>query len=398
MRHPLTTRLALAVLIVLALGAGPACWAIVPIYGGLVPGTTIVIDNRPGTQTDSSVSGNLVVYSDFSSGSGHVRYRDLVSGASGSIPGPLGSVDTLADVSGSRISFSRQLSDRFATMVYDVVSGSLVEIAPQAGSQRFATALAGNTVAFVDAGASPNGELLVANLASPLAAPLNLSNSPTLLDGNPSLSPSGDAAVWESCDPTFTTCVLKKALYAGGAWGATQTVASGGAYQLDGETDGTYLSYQSGATGFDAQVFWQTLAGGAETGLDIPGYSSDPHISGGIITFQHRTSPSATSDLFAYVIATNTLYQLTDTPGIDEAFADVSVSADGEIHVAWSANSDPDGSESIFASLFRVPLAPVGVALPGTPALLLAAALAAVAAARSGRRSAEGCRQWWRTG
>ncbi len=50
----------------------------------------------------------------------------------------------------------------------------------------------------------------------------------------------------------------------------------------------------------------------------------NPHISHGVISFESITT-GLKADLYVYVIATNKLYQVTDTPSVGESLSGVSV-------------------------------------------------------------------------
>ena len=331
--------------------------AIVPINGGMAPGTTVVINNGPGDQTDPHVSGSIAVYTDLNPGSGVVRYFNFATGVDLPIPNPiLGAADTLPGVSGNRISFSRQTGDRNALMVFDLSLGTVTEIAPLAGSMRFSTSIGGNTVAVVDQSLGGGG-ILVADISAPLALPILLSGTPSSdTNGNPSVAPAGNAVVWERCNVMFTNCSVLKSIFSGGAWGAAQVV-SAGVGELNGRTDGNvvvYDSYRNFPT--TRNLYWQALAGGAETRLELAGEQFAASISQGVIAFQHRTTSITPTDIFIYVTATNTIYQVTDTLRVDEVLTGVTVLPSGEVRVVWAANADSDGRDSVFAKTFRVPL------------------------------------------
>ena len=201
--------------------------AIVPINGGMAPGTTVVVNNGPGDHTNPHVSGQIAVYMDLNPGSGVVRYFNFTTGIDLAIPGQPSYSDTLPDVFGNRISFSRQTVDRSALMVFDLSSGVLTEIAPQAGSQRFQSSIGGNTVAVVDQ-ALGGGGIVVADITAPLAPPIILTGTPSSdTNGNPSVAPAGNAVVWERCNVTFTNCSVLKSIFSGGAWGAAQVISAG---------------------------------------------------------------------------------------------------------------------------------------------------------------------------
>lgn len=341
-----------------ALLAPALCAAITPLNGGTVGGTIQVVDNGPGDQTDPHVSGNLVVYIDLASGSGRTRVFDFLSGTGFVIPvGVVGESDYLPDVSGRYVSFSRQMASRNAIMVYDVVAATMVEIAPLAGSMRFQTALGGNTVAFVDQGIG-NGDILVGDITTPLAPALNLSASALERDGHPSVAPTGNTVVWERCDTAFSACAVMKSIRSGGVWGPAQVVSDTAPTNLNPGTDGTTIVYDSdrpSATGRD--IYFRPLSGGVEVQLQIAGEQSNPSVSQGVISFESRLTSSSPTDMYVYVIATNTLYQVTNTPLVDEVLNGISVLPDGRVRVVWASNSDSDGRDSVFARTFSVPLA-----------------------------------------
>src|SRR5262245_52884574 len=78
---------------------------VIPLNGGMAGGTRVTINNGAGDQTDPHVSGDLAVYSDISSYS--IRYYSFLTGIDLPVLKVLTDVDTLSDVSGTRISFSR---------------------------------------------------------------------------------------------------------------------------------------------------------------------------------------------------------------------------------------------------------------------------------------------------
>lgn len=355
-------------LLAAALLAPALCTAITPLNGGTVGGTITVVDNGPGDQTDPHVSGNLAAYVDFATGSGRIRVFDFLAGTNFLIPTPVpGEVDTLPDVNGRYVSFSRQMASRNAVMVYDLVAGTTVEIAPLAGSQRFSTALGGNTVAFVDQSGG-NGDILVGDITAPLAPAVNLSMSPLEIDANPGVSPAGDVVVWERCDAAFTHCGVMKAVYSGGVWGPPQVVSDTFTTNLNPDTDGTTIVYDSdrpSATGPD--IYFRPLSGGPEVQLQLAGDQHNPSVSQGVIAFESRPTSSSPTDIYLYVIATNTLYRVTDTPLVDEALSNISVLPDGRVRVVWASNSDSDGRISVYARTFSVPLANLDTDGDGVP-------------------------------
>jgi hypothetical protein len=301
------------------------------------------------------VSGDLAAYTDNAGTSSTLRYFDFLSGNQGVVPSMPGDRDLLSDVSGTRIAFSRVMNDRVACMAYDVTADLLVEVAPAPGTSRFGTALGGDTVAFVDT-LSGGGDIVVADL--PSGAPLNISAS-LEADSNPALATSGDAIVWQRESIPTLSDVLK-ATRSGGVWSPPQVVSATIDSEFNPDTDGTTVVYDSERASSVAgrDIYFQPLSGGAEVQLELAGVQQNPSISGGVIVFESTgVEPGAKSDLFAYEIASNRLFQLTATPTIGEHLNDVDVLADGSVRVVWAAEEDSslNAQHDVFATTFDLP-------------------------------------------
>src|SRR6185503_19680972 len=132
-------------------------------------------------------------------------------------------VDTLSSVGATRIAFSRQMSDRTATMVFDTVAQTFTEIDPRPGSLRLQTAIGGSRVAFVDAiGSGPSDpdasvDIAVHDLDSNQTTNVSRGIS-GLFTGNPHIAPDGNSVVWEGCTVTVTQCDVYAAYWVAGSW------------------------------------------------------------------------------------------------------------------------------------------------------------------------------------
>ena len=336
---------------VLATQAGAQLITLTPVNAGTVTSAIVPVNNGYGDQTDPHVSGNLASYVDFSSGSGRIRYFNFLTGTDAVVPqSNLGDSDTLSDIDGTRIVFSRQLADRNAIFLYDTSTSSSFEIDPQPGSARFATAIGGRSVAFVDQN-SGNGDIWVHDLVTHTTR--NLS-SDAEISGNPSVAPDGNTVVWEGCDLLYTQCGVGAARWQPGidAW-TVGPVAGVGAFDLNPATDGTWIVYDSerpSSTGRD--IYFQPVGGGDERRLAIAGEEHNPSIHRGVIAFEGRDTSSTPTDIYVYVIASNSLYRVTATSLVDEVLNGVTVLDNGDIRLVWAANADSDGRDSIFATTF----------------------------------------------
>jgi hypothetical protein len=335
-------------------------FAQIPVNGGSVAGSPTVVDNSAGEQIDPHVSGNLAAYTDQANSAGVIRYYDfLTPGASGVIPsGDVFDVDELSDINGSHIAFARQHADASRScMVFDHTSMSTIEIAPGQGTVANATALGSDTVAFVNL-ATNDGDIVVGTISHPAALLVNLSNS-SKKDRSPAVSPLGDVVVWESCDGGFVNCDVMKSIRSAGVWGTAQTVSDTISAERNPDTDGIAVVYDSNRAGaLGGQDIFFRLSGGTEIQVELDGLQRNPSISGGVVAFESKAIGSTTWDLFVYQISTNTVFQVTTTPGTNEILNDVTSLDNGDVRVVWAADDDFfPGEHNIYAQTFSLPAA-----------------------------------------
>jgi hypothetical protein len=327
--------------------------AITPLNGGLVSGSQVTINNSDGDQTLPHVSGNLAAYTDVADG--HIHYYDFTTGIDAIVPPNDSLGDTLSDVNGTRVAFTRQTpTNDFEIGIYDVAAGTTTLIDPHPGDMRLGSALGGNTLVYVDFGTG-TGEGDIFAVVLPDGLPVLVSGSP-LQEQNPNVSPAGDIIVWEQC-PTPANCDVMMSTLAGGIWSAPAAVVNTSFNEENPDTDGVNVVYDAdrgAATGQD--IYIHPLAGGAETELELPGPQVNPSISSGVIGFESIVPPSTMADIYIYVIATNTMYQVTNTPGVNESLNDISVLPNGQVRIVWAANDGTDDTENIYATTFTVPL------------------------------------------
>jgi hypothetical protein len=311
----------------------------------------MTINNDPGDQTLPHVNADLTAYTDVADN--RIHFYRFSTGVDAPIPAGDSVSDTLSDVSGNRICFTREEpSGDFQVAVFDAGTSLVTEIDPQPGALRLGCAIGGDTLVYVDFGTgSGTGDIFVYDLANP-SAPQALSLDLNQ-EQNPNVSPDGNTVVWENC-PAPSNCDVMKATRSGGVW-TVSTVVDTLVNEENPDSDGSWIVYDAhvGDVPNAQQIFFSPAAGGPATQLVLGEYALNPSVSRGIIGFE-RTDPSISfnADVFVYDIATNLLYQITSTPDVHEELNDVSVLDNGDVRVVWAANDGAAGDQNIYATTF----------------------------------------------
>lgn len=321
---------------------------VVPLPAPPVP---VVINSSSGHQVDPHVYGDVAAYTNFASG-GELRYYDFGTGADNAIPNG-GNRDQLSDVGSGGIVFTRIYADGSeAVMLFDPSSGAgPMEIDPVAGSARSAVAIGANTVAYVDHLLSGDftGEIVVRDL---VAGPATRLTNDGDIDQAPAVSSDGSVVVWERCPvSSLSNCDVAMAVKAGAGWtvsSVTATPAPEGFPDVDG---GTVVWTAHNGTDYD--IYWRAVAGGAPQQLELAGDQIHASIADDVITFEGASGGA--TDLFIYHLADGRLYQLTNTPGIQESLNDVAMLPGHTVRVVWQANDGADGTNDIYGATVAIP-------------------------------------------
>ena len=321
---------------------------IVPINGIPPTLTPVTINAGAGDQNDPHISGDWVAYSSDHS----IRYYNFTTNTDAEIPLGNSARDLLSDISGSKIVFSRIIAgDRTAVMVFDAATPlvSPIEIDAAPATIRIGSAIGGNTVAYIDFGLETNGELVIHDLTTSSSVRITNDLNP---DQSPSVSPDGKVVTWEHCNSSLSNCDIWQAVKAGAVWNVG-VVADTTNPEANPDTNGTLVVYDSFRAG-SGNIFWRTVAGGAEVQLQMASFASNPSIAGNFIAFETRQTLGSTTDIFVYDIAANLLYQITNTPGVTEQLNDITLLPDCRIRVVWASNEDGNNARNIKAATFSL--------------------------------------------
>ena len=283
-------------------------------------GTFQVVSNKTGDQINPHVSCDRVsyTYDDFQ-GSSTIHYHDLVTGADTVVPG--NEVDLQSDTFGSRVAYTEVTFDGNTVRVFDTNS-QVTTIVPGLG--RSNPSIGGNLVAFEDR-VDPHrnirqSEILTYDLSTGFFVPLT---KDTFTNMFPHVSPNGDAVVWEKCIIHGVDCDIYAAIQElPGLFTTTIALTLGGGNDRLPSTNGHVAVYVSDRTG-ENDIYYQPLAGGNEVHLEIPGEQRWARISGDLISFESQGQSGY--DIFVYDIRSGKLFQVTNTPGVDETQNEISV-------------------------------------------------------------------------
>ncbi len=317
-----------------------------------LPGTTQAVQVGPDDETNPHVDCNLVAYTQVDSvyATSRIHYFDFANNVDHLVPG--NDIDLFPDISGSHIAFTEVHQDGDHVAVYDTVSQSTTFVP---GARKSNPSIGGNLVAFEDRSFSANlneSEVGIYDLTT--GAVTRLTND-SLFDKNPSVSPGGNALVWEKCQTNGTGCDIYLATQTSAGTFQTQLLTGAGEDRWP-DTNGEVVVYTSDKSG-ENDIYFQPIGGGAETQLSIPGDQREVSISGDLIAFESQV-PVDTGmeyDVFVYDLRTAHLYQVTNTPHLDEEQLDITSGCNGIGHIAWVVPAS--GAFDLYAFTFQVPSA-----------------------------------------
>lgn len=349
----------LAVLAVLAMLLGPlpgsvfaqaseSAQVVIPIPGPALDVYQVTVNDGAGGQTDPHLSGDWVSYTDNLANGIRFQNLDLGTVSDRLIPPPDGLYDSLSDISGGKIAFMRS-SDTAQEIYLSQIDmfgnpGPAVELSPLEGALRRRTVVGGDTIAYedrsYDRSYSAEPEISLSSAEDPGAPAYRLTND-MLADIWPAVSPDGNTVVWLKC-PTASTstlvCDVWRAERTLGTWGDPEQVTDANGAEMLPDTNGPITVYDSTVDG-ERKIYWSVKdSSGAyvESVLYLSGIQRNPNIAGNLIVFESSAAQGMQYELWLYDLATNRLYQLTDTE-ISESLSDVTISdPPGIVRVVWA--------------------------------------------------------------
>jgi hypothetical protein len=337
---------AIAIGAVASLVATTVAFALTPANGGLVGGTTVTINNGMGDQTDPHVNGDLAVYTD-ANGSSQIRYYDFVTTSDNAVPSQSGAYDILSDVRDNMIVFCR-VTGGASAMLFDVSTHAVTEIAPTPSPAQFQPVLGGHQVAFIDLNLG-NGDIMVFDLsANGPAINVSLSADP---DDSPNLTPAGDAVVWERCNGA--NCDVLRSLNSGGTWVRPKSSRT----RRGTRATRTPTAPPSFTTRTARPQRVETSISSRSQEVRKPSSRSQvsngtQSINSGVIAFESDPG-TGSADIYIYLIATNTLLQVTNSPSVNDTLNDITVLGNGDVRVVWSSNDLP--GQNVYGRTFSLP-------------------------------------------
>ena len=319
-------------------------------------GTFQAVNNGLGDQTEPDLDCNLTAYtSQDGQGLARIHYSAPPSNTDFIIPG--NGLDRQPDVNGNRIGFTEDTPTGPIVAVYDATTLFRTDIP---GANRSHPAIGGDLVAYEDRSyfAAPNqSELGVYDLGA--QTDIRLTND-SLFDKNPAISPTGNAVVWEKCQTDGFGCNVYGAVQTSPGVFTTRALTTAAGENRSPDTNGQIAVYISDRSG-ENDIYFQPVAGGAETRIAIPGDQRDLSISGNLISFESQPQNQTEYDIFVYDLNTATLYQVTNTPA--DEFTDRIAYCNGVGRIVYvSAGTDFD----VYSFTFQLPSAPPPPPSPAT--------------------------------
>jgi hypothetical protein len=263
-------------------------------------------------------------------------------------------------VSGTRITYSHvDTAGTTSVLLFDTAlppssTNPFPVVVVPVGATLFNGSIRGNIVTYEDHTGGDLGNVFVHDLAANTNT--QLTQPDTAEDVQSRVSPGGNLVVWQHCPNDDTHCDIWKAVKANGTW--TASGITNGFTHANPDTNGDVIVYDSAT--YPRPVSGSDLflrdAANIEYEIELPGDQSLPRIAGDFITFLGEVTPGDLShhDLFLYQLSTNRLWNVTNTPLVDESLSGVTVLPTGEVLVVYESD-ELVTSTTVHALRFTVP-------------------------------------------
>ena len=313
----------------------------------LLPVNHQAVDVRPADQTDPQVDCNVVSYTDVFNGTALITILDFLTNTGIALAGPFDVF--LPDVDGTRTTFTSITADGSTISIFDSLNGDFFTV--PGVTNGIDSSLRGSLLAFEQRShPSEQSEVSVYDLETNTLTQLTNDGLKNL---DPIVSPNGDAVAFHKCQPSGLECDVYSAIRtAPGVFAISQLTGPTGE-ETNVDTNGSIVVYESLVNG-DRNIAYQPIGGGAEVQIGLPDDQRNPSIAGNLISFESIVSPG-NYDIFAYDIASDRLYRLTDTPA-DEFLNDITFCSD-QFRVVY-AKPGAAGDADIHTFTFQLPQSP----------------------------------------
>jgi hypothetical protein len=130
-------------------------------------------------------------------------------------------------------------------------------------------------------------------------------------------------------------------------------------------TSSTTTAWQANpGDSFGWDIHWAAVGSSAIQRLQLTDEQFNPSVAGDVIVFESLNISTRQTDLYLYDIATNRVFQITNTPTMYESLSGITQLPNGELRIVWQAYdvSPPyqDVSDNIYTATFRLPAVACG--------------------------------------
>jgi hypothetical protein len=314
-------------------------------------GTSRILNNGLGKQSDPHIDGDLVTYTDDDlMGTTTVRYFDLATNTDHLVPG--NGANSQSEVSAGRIAFTESTAAGSQVVLFDIATQTRT-VMPGYGFSK--PTVGGNYLFFEDRSSTEYMHPVdIGGYLIPSDHFYRQTND-QFPDTNPALSPAGNMMLYQRCqtegaDCTFQGFVLTDPGIPFPGF-SIPLCPKPSQYDMNNEYVLAYTSDKDGET----DIYIQTIVGiNTETHLVIPGEQRNVSISGNLVSFESpvQLDNVLEYDIFVYDLNTGKLYQVTKTPE-DEGLSDISIS-NGFARIVYGAPS-ASANDDVVAFKFRPP-------------------------------------------